>query len=260
MLNYLEYGTASGNRPSLIIAHGLFGSGRNWGVIAKRLADSRHVITPDMRNHGTSPRASTQSYRDMAGDLAELIEAVGGPVDLCGHSMGGKTAMTLALLRPELIRTLIVADIAPVAYSHTQSMFIDAMRQVDLATLTRRSEAEAQLAAAGVEPALQSFFTQSLDVPNKAWRLNLDVLEAEMPKITATGSNPISRPRVSPGCRVRATGCTLKSHANSRPRCALFSIRRARRPLDPLAFRDKKLTFGGEEHEERSCGSLCMKR
>lgn len=183
MLNYLEYGTASGNRPSLIIAHGLFGSGRNWGVIAKRLADSRHVITPDMRNHGTSPRASTQSYRDMAGDLAELIEAVGGPVDLCGHSMGGKTAMTLALLRPELIRTLIVADIAPVAYSHTQSMFIDAMRQVDLATLTRRSEAEAQLAAAGVEPALQSFFTQSLDVPNKAWRLNLDVLEAEMPKI-----------------------------------------------------------------------------
>ena len=62
MLNYLEYGTASGNRPSLIIAHGLFGSGRNWGVIAKRLADSRHVITPDMRNHGTSPRASTLSF------------------------------------------------------------------------------------------------------------------------------------------------------------------------------------------------------
>ncbi|OAN80604.1 esterase [Sulfitobacter sp. EhC04] len=183
MLNYVEYGTASGNRPSLIIAHGLFGSGRNWGVIAKRLADSRHVITPDMRNHGSSPRAPTQSYPDMAGDLAKLIETVGGPVDLCGHSMGGKTAMALALMRPELIRNLIVADIAPVAYTHTQSMFIDAMRQVDLANLTRRSDAEAQLAAAGVEPALQSFFTQSLDVPNKAWRLNLDVLEAEMPKI-----------------------------------------------------------------------------
>ncbi|APE42711.1 alpha/beta hydrolase [Sulfitobacter alexandrii] len=183
MLNYLEYGTPEEGRPSLVIAHGLFGSGRNWGVIAKRLADTRHVVTPDMRNHGSSPRAPTQSYRDMAADLAELAEALGAPIDLCGHSMGGKAAMAMALTRPELVNTLIVADIAPVAYDHTQSHLIDAMRQVDLSGLTRRSEAEAQLAEAGVEPALQSFFTQSLDVPNRAWRLNLDVLEAEMPKI-----------------------------------------------------------------------------
>ncbi|QFT57438.1 Esterase YbfF [Sulfitobacter sp. THAF37] len=183
MLNYLEYGTASGDRPTLVIAHGLFGSGRNWGVIAKRLADARRVVTPDMRNHGSSPRAPTQSYRDMAADLAELAETLGTPIDLCGHSMGGKAAMALALTRPELINRLIVADIAPVAYEHSQSQFIDAMRQVDLSGLTRRSEAEAQLADAGVEPALQSFFTQSLDVPNRAWRLNLDVLETEMPVI-----------------------------------------------------------------------------
>ncbi|GAA6174417.1 alpha/beta fold hydrolase [Sulfitobacter pacificus] len=183
MLTYSEYGTASADHPSLIIAHGLYGSGRNWGVIAKRLSDTRHVITPDMRNHGTSPRAASQSYPDMAGDLAEVIQNVGGPVDLVGHSMGGKTAMTLALTKPELINRLIIADIAPVAYGHTQQGMIDAMRSVDLSTLSRRSDAESQLAAAGVEPALQSFFTQSLDVPNKSWRLNLDVLEAEMEKI-----------------------------------------------------------------------------
>lgn len=183
MLTYSEYGTASADHPSLIIAHGLYGSGRNWGVIAKRLSDTRHVITPDMRNHGTSPRAASQSYPDMAGDLAEVIQKIGGPVDLVGHSMGGKTAMTLALTKPELINRLIIADIAPVAYGHTQQGMIDAMRSVDLSTLTRRSDAESQLAAAGVEPALQSFFTQSLDVPNKSWRLNLDLLEAEMEKI-----------------------------------------------------------------------------
>jgi pimeloyl-ACP methyl ester carboxylesterase len=62
-------------------------------------------------------------------------------------------------------------------------MFIDAMRGVDLTQIERRSDAEAQLATAGVERALQSFFTQSLDVPGKRWRLNLDALEAEMPKI-----------------------------------------------------------------------------
>lgn len=183
MLTYSEYGTASADHPSLIIAHGLYGSGRNWSVIAKRLSDTRHVITPDMRNHGTSPRAASQSYPDMAGDLAEVIQKIGGPVDLVGHSMGGKTAMTLALTKPELINRLIIADIAPVAYGNTQQGMIDAMRSVDLSTLTRRSDAESQLAAAGVEPALQSFFTQSLDVPNKSWRLNLDLLEAEMEKI-----------------------------------------------------------------------------
>jgi pimeloyl-ACP methyl ester carboxylesterase len=183
MLSFVEFGDASPDRPSLIIAHGLYGSGRNWGVIAKRLADTRHVVTPDMRNHGLSPRAATQSYEDMADDLAELIAHIGGPVDLCGHSMGGKAAMVLALRHPHLLRRLIVADIAPVPYDHSQSHHIAAMQAVDLSKITRRAEAAEQLGAQGIEPALQSFFTQSLDVAIKEWRLNLDVLDAEMNKI-----------------------------------------------------------------------------
>ena len=183
MLNYTEYGEAAADRPSLFIVHGLYGSGRNWGVIAKRLSDNRHVVTVDMRNHGSSPHHDTHSYPEMAQDLAEVITHLGGPVDICGHSMGGKAVMMLALTRPELLRRVIVADIAPVTYGHTQQMFIDAMRGVDLTQIERRSDAEAQLATAGVERALQSFFTQSLDVPGKRWRLNLDALEAEMPKI-----------------------------------------------------------------------------
>jgi pimeloyl-ACP methyl ester carboxylesterase len=183
MLSFSDHGARTPHIPPLMIVHGLYGSGRNWGVIARRLSDRGQTITPDLRNHGDSPRGATHGYPDLADDLAELIAHVGGPVDLCGHSMGGKAAMALALTRPDLIRKLVVADIAPVAYGHTQQGMIDAMRQVDLAALTRRSDAEAQLAAAGIEPALQSFFTQSLDVPGKRWRLNLDVLEAEMDKI-----------------------------------------------------------------------------
>ncbi|MFT6089585.1 alpha/beta fold hydrolase [Sulfitobacter sp.] len=196
MLSFSEYGTAT-DAPALLIVHGLFGSGRNWGVIAKRLSDTRRVITVDMRNHGDSPRADTQTYPDMAADLAELIRHVGAPMDVCGHSMGGKASMVLALQHPELVRRLIVADIAPVAYDHNQQSFIDAMRSVDLSTLTRRSDAQEQLAAGGVEPALQSFFTQSLDVTNKAWKLNLDVLEAEMSQIVGwpeTVTGPFNGP------------------------------------------------------------------
>lgn len=182
MLNVIRQDGPADATP-LLIAHGLFGSGRNWGVIAKRLSATRPVIAVDMRNHGLSPRDTEHSYPAMAEDLAEVIRAEGRPCHVLGHSMGGKAAMTLALLYPDLVERLIVADIAPVAYGHSQQEFIDAMRSVDLSQVSRRSDAEAQLAAAGVEKALQSFFTQSLDVPERRWRLNLDVLEAEMPNI-----------------------------------------------------------------------------
>ncbi len=174
---------APSDKSTLLIAHGLYGSARNWGAIAKRLCSDREVIAVDMRNHGHSAWTDRHSYTDMAADLAEVITALGGPVDLIGHSMGGKAAMTLALTQPDLLRRLLVADIAPVPYSHSQIQFVHAMRNVDLNTVERRSDAEAQLAANGVEPALQSFFTQSLDLPGKAWRLNLDTLEKDMPLI-----------------------------------------------------------------------------
>ncbi len=182
MLNTIAHGTPT-DKPKLLIAHGLYGSGRNWGVIAKRLSNEREVIAVDMRNHGYSPWTDTHGYPDLAGDLAEVIETHGGKMDVVGHSMGGKAAMVLALSHPEAVNRLVVADIAPVSYSHTQAHFITAMRSVALANVTRRSDAQAQLAEAGVDALLQSFFTQSLDVENQKWRLNLDTLEREMPHI-----------------------------------------------------------------------------
>ena len=173
MLNVLHHGDPAA--PKLLIAHGLFGSGRNWGVIAKRLSDRYFVICPDMRNHGDSPWFSTHSYEDMAGDLAELLD---GPTDVVGHSMGGKAAMMLALKFPNLVKRLVVADIAPAAYTHTQLHHIDAMQAVDLGGVEKRSDAGENL-----DPEVRSFLLQSLDLKEKKWRLNLEVLRAEMPRI-----------------------------------------------------------------------------
>jgi esterase len=186
MLATLAHSAARPVAPTLVIAHGLYGSGRNWGVIARRLSDRRAVVAVDMRNHGDSPRKATQSYPDMAADLAEVIENLGPPVDLLGHSMGGKAAMQLALTRPELIRRLVVADIAPVPYTHDQARHVDAMASLDLSRISTRAEADASLAGAGVEDAaLRAFFLQSLDLRAKPphWKLNLSVLQAEMPQI-----------------------------------------------------------------------------
>ena len=177
--------TATIDSPPLLIAHGLYGSARNWGGIARRLADRRDVIAVDMRNHGTSPRAQTQSYPDMADDLAGVIGALGGQADVLGHSMGGKAAMVLALIQGALVRRLVVADIAPVAYDHDQSRHVHAMQALDLAGLSTRAEADRRLAQTTDDPGLRAFFLQSLDLKTTPphWRLNLEVLAAEMPKI-----------------------------------------------------------------------------
>lgn len=185
MLNFDTTGTPT-DRPPLLIVHGLFGSARNWGVIAKRLSDQRLVISVDMRNHGESPRGATQSYADMAQDLAEVLStqaATHGPFHVLGHSMGGKASMVLALTRPELLKSLIVADISPVSYGHDNTHLIHAMRGLDLSDIERRSQADAALQSQISDPGVRAFLLQSLVVKDKRWLLNLDVLEAEMGSI-----------------------------------------------------------------------------
>jgi pimeloyl-ACP methyl ester carboxylesterase len=182
MLNTVTHGSDTA-LPPILIAHGLFGSARNWGVIARRLSEGRRVIAVDMRNHGDSFRSASHRYPDLADDLAHVIAAEGGTADVVGHSMGGKAAMALALSRPGAVRRLVVADIAPVAYGHSQQHLIDAMRGVDLGAVTSRRDADAQLAAEVEDAGVRAFLLQSLDVAGRRWRLNLDALSAEMPSI-----------------------------------------------------------------------------
>ncbi|MEM6895830.1 MAG: alpha/beta fold hydrolase [Pseudomonadota bacterium] len=182
MLNVIDYpAQGAPTKPALVIAHGLFGSGRNWGVIAKRLSQDRRVLCVDMRNHAGSFWSDDMSYPAMAGDLAEVLEPL-GEADLLGHSMGGKASMVAALSGAP-IRRLIVADIAPVAYTHTQLHLIDAMEALDLAGLSTRGEADARLAQTVEDPTVRAFLLQSLDLKAGAWRLNLAALRAQMPEI-----------------------------------------------------------------------------
>lgn len=183
MLHHLTFGTATALPPVLIVP-GLFGSAKNWGAIAKTLSATRQVFSIDMRNHGLSPWYDSHSYPDMADDLHRFLSPLKTPVDVIGHSMGGKAAMALTLSHPELIRRLLVADIAPVAYSHSHSGLIDAMRALDLSRVNKRSDAFRALEADIPDAGVRAFLLQSLDIKARKWRLNLDVLEAEMPKIT----------------------------------------------------------------------------
>lgn len=176
LLNMTRYGDESGT--PLLIAHGLFGSARNWGVLAKRFAADRQVIAVDMRNHGDSFWSDSHSYADLADDLARVITEIGGRADVLGHSMGGKSAMMLALTRPELVQNLIIADIAPVTYPAEPSEEVAAMKAVDLSIVSRRSDADLQLQRYISDPSVRAFLMQSIAMGDQPrWKLNVDVLD-----------------------------------------------------------------------------------
>ncbi len=184
-LDHAAQGPEAG--PPLIVAHGLFGSARNFNTLGRRWAADRRVILVDMRNHGASPWADDMDYPAQAGDLADAVERLaGGHAVILGHSMGGKAAMALALTRPELVAGLIVADIAPIAYTHTHLPYVQGMRAVDLGRVRRRSDADPMLADAVPEPSLRAFLLQNLLVEDGTarWRLNLEAIEREMPRLT----------------------------------------------------------------------------
>ena len=179
--------TAYGDGPPLLILHGLFGSGRNWTSIAKKLAESRKVMTVDLRNHGESPWHDEMTYAAMADDILRLIEKekLEKPVVL-GHSMGGKAAMVAAMTEPDAIGALIVADIAPVSYGHSHDPYVDAMRALDLSTVQRRGEADAALSVAITDKGIRGFLLHNLifEEQGPRWRLNLDAIADNMAALT----------------------------------------------------------------------------
>lgn len=167
---------AVGYGTPVVILHGLFGSGRNWVPLANALAATHRVYLPDARNHGASPWGQTMSYRDMALDVLALIERerLERPL-VIGHSMGGKTAMTLALQHPQAVGGVAVIDIAPERYADQFSPYVSAMRGLDVAAATSRKEVRQALAHHLGGDAPVDFLMQNLRRHDERfdWRLNL---------------------------------------------------------------------------------------
>lgn len=175
----------------LLFLHGLFGQGRNWTQIAKTLAGHHRVTLVDLPDHGRSAWLESFDLVEVADRVAGLIDAR-DPVALVGHSLGGKVAMVLALRHPELVERLCVVDISPVAYQRLSefSGYIEAMRALDLASLSQRADAEHALAEAVPNRTVRSFLLQNLrreshPKPHGSWRWqpNLEGLRRSLPAI-----------------------------------------------------------------------------
>jgi pimeloyl-ACP methyl ester carboxylesterase len=172
-------------RPPLVVLHGMLGSSRNWQTAGRDLADTFHVLAPDLRNHGSSPHAESMSYPEMMADVVAWLDAQGiAKVALLGHSMGGKTAMLLACRHPERVVRLIVADIAPKDYFWVaHRVNFAAMNELDLAAVHSRTEAEMRLEARVKSEAIRKFLVTNLERAEDGqwrWSINLPAITAAL--------------------------------------------------------------------------------
>jgi pimeloyl-ACP methyl ester carboxylesterase len=113
-LAWSERGSSPEGTPTLVLCHGFTGSSHDFALEVDALSADRRVVTLDQRGHGHSTktgRLDGYSVEQLARDLVGFLSAVGeGPVDLLGHSMGGRVVMGVALARPDLVRSLILMD------------------------------------------------------------------------------------------------------------------------------------------------------
>ncbi len=137
----------SDDQLPLVVIHGLLGSADNWRSHLKVWQRRRRVIAVDLRNHGRSPHVEGMSYTAMSQDVLVALDKRGVErAHMLGHSMGGKVAMTLARMAPERCASLMVADIAPVAYQHGHDDVFAALARVKEAKPANRREADTLLA------------------------------------------------------------------------------------------------------------------
>lgn len=136
-----------GEGKPVLILHGFLGMLDNWKSIGKQLADDGfqvHLI--DQRNHGNSFHSDEFNYDLLAEDVCRYCEHYQlTNVFVIGHSMGGKTAMNLAMNHSQLIEKLVVVDIAPKIYPPHHADVLAGLLSLDLENLQSRQEADDQL-------------------------------------------------------------------------------------------------------------------
>ncbi len=160
----------------VVLLHGLFGSGGNLQAIAKALAVEYRVLVPDLPHHGRSPHRGDIAYPAMAEAVFDWLDELGvAEVWLAGHSMGGKTAMWMALSRGERVLGLMVMDMAPVAYHDRFAGIFAALLALPLAEIKDRADADRRLAVELDSPDLRAYLLQNLVKVDDGWgwRINL---------------------------------------------------------------------------------------
>jgi pimeloyl-ACP methyl ester carboxylesterase len=111
-----ESGVAAGGTRPLVLVHGTTADHLTFRVVGPMLGRRRRLFAVDRRGRGASGDGATYSIEREFEDVAAVAEAVaadaGGPVDVVGHSYGGRCALGASLLTPA-IRRIVCYEGAP---------------------------------------------------------------------------------------------------------------------------------------------------
>lgn len=183
LLHHVELGSG----PPLVVLHGLLGSHQNLLPVCRPLAARFRVFAVDLRNHGRSPHRELMDYAAMAEDVDRFLQAHGlAAAHVLGHSMGGKTAMQLALHHPQRVDRLVVADMSPRAAGPRFAKLLHALRALPVVDFRSRNDADAALAPAVPDEAVRQFLLKNL-VPDERggyrWRAHLEGIAANYDRL-----------------------------------------------------------------------------
>ena len=177
-----------GEGKPLLIIHGFLGMSDNWKSLASQFATQgfqTHAL--DLRNHGKSFHSDDFSYEVMVEDVKQYCDFHQlTTIDVLGHSMGGKVAMLLATIHPELISKLIVADIGPKYYPPHHQTILAGLNAIDFTKKPTRSEVEEELSKYIKDFGTRQFLLKSLywKTPEQlAFRFNLKVFNEKIETI-----------------------------------------------------------------------------
>lgn len=99
----------------VVLLHGFPERASSWDAVSARLhAEGYRTLAPDQRGYspGARPRGR-RAYRVdlLVGDVAALVERAGGRAHVVGHDWGAMVAWSLAVARPDLVRTLTALSV-----------------------------------------------------------------------------------------------------------------------------------------------------
>ena len=112
---YRRFGNTETDAPPLLFLQHFRGNLDTWDpALVDRVAQEHEVVLLDNRGVGSSTGAVPDNVGDMARDVLLFVDALGlSEIDVLGFSLGGFVAQELALVRPRLIRRLVLAGTAP---------------------------------------------------------------------------------------------------------------------------------------------------
>ena len=179
--------------PIVCLQH-FIGTLDNWDpIIINGLAKERQVITIDNTGIGNSDGVTPDNVQKMTNDALKIISAMGiSQCDLLGYSLGGFIAQTMAVVRPDLLRKIILVGTAPQGAKalHSFPQLVEKAFQLDrMGTYLFIFATKSEKSRAKLTATLQRLMERKQDRDKET---SMSAIQAQITALTRWGTDPVT--------------------------------------------------------------------